>query len=77
MTGGDDQPHASDVKPSPATRRRGLDRAWLNSHYRLQGFEEVFNAAFRRGRDATGRGGDFLVDSDVEWIAPTVREIAL
>ncbi|MCZ2134236.1 MAG: DUF6402 family protein [Burkholderiales bacterium] len=46
-------------------------------YYRSQGFEEVFNATFRRWRDTTGRGGDFLVYSDVEWIAPTVREIAL
>ena len=46
-------------------------------YYRWQGFEEVFNATFRRWRDATGRGGDFLVYSDVEWVAPTVREIAL
>ena len=71
------RPHASDVKPSPTTRRRGLDRAWVYSHYRSQGFEEVFNATFRRWRAATGRGGDFLVYSDVEWVAPTVREIAL
>ncbi len=28
---GRDQPHESDVKPSPTTRRRGLDRAWLHS----------------------------------------------
>jgi len=46
-------------------------------YYRSQGFEEVFNATFGRWRDTTGRGGDFLVYSDVEWIAPTVREIAL
>ena len=71
------QPHESDVKPSPTARRRGLDRAWVYSHYRSQGFEEVFNATFRRWRAATGRGGDFLVYSDVEWVAPTVREIAL
>ncbi|MCZ2134018.1 MAG: DUF6402 family protein [Burkholderiales bacterium] len=76
MTSGDEQSHESDVKPSPTTGRRGLDRAWVYSHYRSQGFEEVFNATFRRWRDTTGRGGDFLVYSDVEWIAPTVREIA-
>ncbi|MBS0314714.1 MAG: hypothetical protein JSS05_11065 [Proteobacteria bacterium] len=53
------QPHESDVKPSPTARRRGLDRAWVYSHYRSQGFEEVFNATFRRWRAATGRGAIF------------------
>ncbi|MCZ2134579.1 MAG: DUF6402 family protein [Burkholderiales bacterium] len=65
------QHHESDVKPSPTT-----GRCQQQIYYRLPGFEAVFNVTFHRWRGATGRGGDFLVYSDVEWIAPTVREIA-
>lgn len=43
----------------------------------LNGFEPVSNASFRSWRGDTGRGGDFLIYSDVSWVVPTIRQIPL
>ena len=45
--------------------------------YTVAGFEPVSNATFRNWRGGKGRGGDFLIYSDVEWVIPSVAEIAL
>lgn len=45
--------------------------------YALAGFESVDNATFNRWRTSSGRGGDFVIYSDVEWIRPTIAEIPL
>jgi Family of unknown function (DUF6402) len=41
------------------------------------GFEPVFNSTFRDWRASTGRGGDFLIYSDVSWVEPNVKKIPL
>jgi Family of unknown function (DUF6402) len=43
----------------------------------LGGFEPVFNSTFRDWRASTGRGGDFLIYSDVSWVEPNVKKIPL
>jgi hypothetical protein len=40
-------------------------------------FTPANNATFRNWRDSTHKGGDFVLYSDVEWIDPPVKEIAL
>ena len=45
--------------------------------YALAGFESVNNETFNQSRTRSGRGGDFVIYSDVEWISPTIAEIPL
>jgi hypothetical protein len=41
------------------------------------GFQPIFNSTFRDWRDSNGRGGDFLIYSDVNWVEPNVKKIPL
>ena len=43
----------------------------------FDGFESVGNADFRDWRTKTGKGGDYVVYSNVDWVAPSVAPIVL
>jgi hypothetical protein len=43
----------------------------------FQGFVPVFNRDFRRWQRAHNAGGDFVVFSDVKWIASPIREVRI
>ena len=83
ITAGDDQSHESDVKPSPTTCRRGLDRAGL--HLMTGGDDQPHEsdvkpspATCRRGLDRAGLhsmtgGDDQPHESDVKPSPTTCR----
>lgn len=65
------------------SKDRCLSKAEMVVHYTspiialTDGFESVSNADFREWRTKTGRGGDYVIYSDVDWVAPSVTRIVL